>query len=115
MQRYVLTERGKLLIAMFIVFFIVLPSIVIVVWAVTREVIPNDPDQNDVDIASSEPDPETTNDISQDPTSSDGNATTPLDPSLEEPVDFNIDTQLKTIEIEPSVRFNNLRKVAVIL
>ncbi|MCL2436568.1 MAG: rod shape-determining protein MreC [Clostridiales bacterium] len=30
-------------------------------------------------------------------------------------VDFNIDTQLKTIEIEPSVRFNNLRKVAVIL
>jgi len=35
-QRYVLTERGKLLIAMLVVLFIILPTILVIVWVVTH-------------------------------------------------------------------------------
>jgi len=59
---YVLTERGKLLVAMLIVLLIVLPTIIITVWAVSREMPPSEPTtgsdetvQNDSSLASPEP------------------------------------------------------------
>jgi len=41
-QRYSLTERGKLIVAMFVVLFIIIPTIAIVAWLVTRDVVPNE-------------------------------------------------------------------------
>lgn len=41
MQGYVLTERGKLLVAMLIVLLLVLPSLIFVIWSVSK----NNPDE----------------------------------------------------------------------
>ena len=57
MQRYVLTERGKLLIAILIVIFLILPSIIIVVMVSNRD--------NAADLKASDPDPENTPGLAQ--------------------------------------------------
>ena len=42
MRGYVLTERGKLLIAMLVVIFLIVPSIIIVVYTSTRNTLPDE-------------------------------------------------------------------------
>lgn len=49
MRGYVLTERGKLLVAMLIVLLLIVPSVLIVVWLSSRDNTPNDDEANNPD------------------------------------------------------------------
>jgi len=94
-KRYAITDRGKLILVMFAVLFIALPSIIIVAWIVTRDTTPKEQDnglntaiQNDVDLEDSEETPDTTSDFTQTPPDSYDGESEPRDPSTGDPEDL---------------------------
>ena len=108
MQRYVLTERGKLLIAMLIMLVLFLTSLTLVIWLFTRDSAPentfngsSDIPQNNISFSSSEPSPDIPYDSPQ--VSSSGETSEPLSPdsSLAGPIAFDFDAGLLTFLFTP--------------
>jgi len=101
LYRYVVTERGKFLIAIIVIVFFVLPGVILVTWALSREAAQNDlpPDpnsmhQNGTGSTTSEPTPAGTPDPSPEP----------VDPSLSGPVDIDLDAGTMTFLFTPEVQ-----------
>jgi len=42
-RQYILTERGKLFIAVLVIFFLIQPSLILFIWALNRDAQPNEP------------------------------------------------------------------------
>ena len=110
MQRYVLTERGKFLVAILvIVFFLLLPATIIAIWALTRETETTDlpPDtngiyQNSTGSFSPEPPPEDTPDPLLNLPDDDNNESTHPDTSLNDLVAFDLEAGTMTFLFTPN-------------
>jgi hypothetical protein len=123
MQRYIITERGKFLVAILvIVFFLLLPATIIAIWALTRgsasTELPLDTNgtyQNGSDSFSSEPTPVDTPDPSLDDLVSfdldAGTMTFLFTPNLQDTLDSNVDTKLG--ELLTSLKNTDDAKIAV--
>jgi len=110
-QKYVLTGRGKLIIAMLIVFFIVLPTLLLVIWAVTRDTLPDKshPGSNDIPQSAdgSTIFKSTLGTASGSILSSlngDGSGPVYLDPSIAGPVHFDLDAGILTFLFTPDMQ-----------
>jgi len=110
MQRYVLTERGKFLVAILvIVFFLLLPTAIIAIWALTRDPASTDlpPDTNGIHqngngSFSPEPPPEDTPDPSLNLPDDDNNESTHPDTSLNDLVAFDLEAGTMTFLFTPN-------------
>ena len=86
MQRYVLTERGKFLIAILaIVLFLLTPALIFVIRTLTM-----DPSSNGTESFTPDSSPGTSSGSSQDPPGGDSIDPATLDPSVAGPIDYDI-------------------------
>jgi len=97
-QKYALTERGRLLIAMIIMFILILPSLIIVFWLFTQNSSSNESNhssnavsQNNIDTTDSESAHDTAPDSSQAATHGDNDGSLSKDQSLSGLRAFDID------------------------
>ena len=112
MQRYVLTERGKFLVAILvIVFFLLLPAIILAIWAFTRDAAliespheANGIHQNDTDSFSPVPSPENTQDPSTALPNSDNTGSTSLDQNINDLIAFDLDAGTMTFLFTPDLQ-----------
>ena len=123
MQRYILTERGKFLVAIFIiVFFLLLPALIFAIWALTRDAgsmdAPSDANgihQNGTGSFSPEPTPVDTPDPSLDDLVAfdldAGTMTFLFTPDIQDTIDNHIDTKLGELLTSPKNTYN--AKIAV--
>jgi len=95
---------------MFAVLFIVLPTIAVVAWLVTRDVVPNEsPDtlidspQNDVDLPSNEPAQEAAPDSTQAPPNDDG-MSDPPDSQVSSLISLDLDAGFLTFLFSPETQ-----------
>ena len=110
MQRYVLTERGKFLVAILvIVFFLLLPATIIAIWALTREAETTDlpPNtngiyQNGTASFSPEPTPEDNPEPSPALSNDDNNESTSHDPSSDDLIAFDLEAGTMTFLFTPN-------------
>jgi hypothetical protein len=110
MQRYILTERGKFLVAILvIVIFLLLPAMIIAIWALTREAetthLPPDTNgiyQNGTGSFSPEPPPIDTPDPSLNLPNDDNNESTHPDTSLDDLVAFDLEAGTMTFLFTPN-------------
>jgi len=93
-SQYVLTERGKLALATLIMFFLVMPSLIVVVWILSRDTSPNDPTYDSHYAEQSEDD--------QNPSASDTGSN--QDPSLSGPIAFDSDAGIITFLFTPGLQ-----------
>ena len=108
MQNYAITERGKLILVMFVVLFIVLPSVVIVAWIATRDLAPKEPDdgsngaiQDDIDPAASKQDSDDTPDPAVTQPRSDESGAIPPGTSNDDLPVFNLEAGIMTFLFIP--------------
>jgi len=114
MQRYVLTERGKFLVAIFvIVFFLLLPALIFAIWALARGAASTDlpPDtngihQNGTGSFTPEPSLEGTPEPSPALPNNNDSESTSLDPSLDDLVAFDLDAGTMTFLFTPGIQDN---------
>ena len=106
MQRYVLTERGKLLVATLILLILIIPSIILTVWTVRRD-------------AASEPPPRTNPDLTQFLPPVDESMPVSPDSPLSGPIAFDIDSGHMTFLFSPEAQTtlddNTITKIGELL
>jgi len=111
MQRYIITERGKLLIAILIIFVLFLTALILVIWLLTRDIsteIPvigsSDLPQNSLGLSASESTPEIPYDSPQVSPGGDCNGSLSPDSSLAGPIAFDLDAGLLTFLFTPDTQ-----------
>ena len=112
MQRYILTERGKFLVAIFvIVFFLLLPTLIFAVWVLTRGAASTDlpPEtsgvhQNGISSFSPEPSPENTPDSSLTLPNDDNTGPSSIAPSLDGQIVFDLNAGVMTFLFTPDLQ-----------
>jgi len=125
-QRYVLTERGKFLVAILVIVIFVIPGAILATWALTQEKKSNEapPDlngihQNGTGSVSPAPSPENTPDPISDLQNDDNLGQTSLDPSITGPTTFDLDsgtmTFLFTPEQQDTLDDNTVSKIGELL
>jgi len=125
-RRYVLTERGRFLIALLVIFFFTLLSIILIFWTSARNAQPiviyndsNDIRQSSSDPASSEPASDTAPDEMPTSSSGDNNTAAPLDPTLAglTAFDFNagVITFLYTPDLQADIDDNTVSVIGTLL
>lgn len=104
MYRYVLTERGKFLVAILVIVFFIIPLAIIATWALTRDTTstgsPNDSNgfhQNGTGPEILEPSTEQP----QVPQDGDANGTAPHDPPLTGTINFDLNAGAMTFLFTP--------------
>ena len=90
MQRYVLTERGKILVAMLIVFLLILPSVILVAHLTNKDSAPHNSDADGSDL-----NPLVTPDLTQVLPPADDNPGA-LFPALAGPIEFDLEAGTMT-------------------
>ena len=108
MQRYILTERGKFLIAMLIMIVLFLISLLLIIWSLTRASAPEksidgsgDEPQSNISLSSSGPSTENPADSSQASPGGDNNGSLSPGSALAGPTAFDFDDGLMTFLFTP--------------
>jgi len=97
--RYILTERGKFLVALLVAFVLVLSLVVLTVWALSRNSSLNNASQNNSVSGDSGDNSENPYNSSQGSSGSTGSES--LDPSLSGPIGFDLDEGLLLLLFSP--------------
>jgi len=103
-KKYVLTERGKFTFAiLLIVLFLILPSLLLAVWALTTNTS-NELNQNGKDVASSEAVEEDTPDLSEDALDGEDDDPAPVKPPLTDSITFDLDAGVMVFLYSPETQ-----------
>jgi len=110
-RRYVLTERGKILVASLIAFFLILPSLILVIWVLPRvssskDLPPasNGEQQNGSESIVIDPPPVSTPDPIDEPSDNYPEDQEPLDPNLTGVKTFDFDAGILTFLFTPELQ-----------